>query len=86
MLGAFQIVAVGLQLLFSTGHDLHHEPQSAQRIFTASLSDLPIAIGSASFVIVVTLHYKLLANQVLCLPIFNILSRQFECTHRVSIC
>ena len=67
-MGAFQIVAVrlrllnafSLQLLFSAGHNVHYEPQSARRIFTASRSDLPIAIGSASFVIVVTLHYKAL--------------------------
>ena len=67
-MGAFQIVAVrlrllnafSLQLLFSAGHNVHHEPQSARRIFTASRSDLPIAIGSASFEIVVTLHYKAL--------------------------
>jgi hypothetical protein len=73
VLGEFQIVAVraaGLnafspRLLFSAGHNVHHEPPpiaigSARRIFTASRSDLPIAIGSASFVIVVTLHYQAL--------------------------
>ncbi len=43
------------QLLFSAGHNVHHEPQSARRIFTASRSD-----HCASFVIVVTLHYKAL--------------------------
>ena len=48
-MGAFQIVTVGAaalnafspQLLFSAGHDVHHEPQSARRIFTASRSDAP---------------------------------------------
>jgi hypothetical protein len=52
----FQIVAVrdaalnafSPQLLFSAGHNVHYEPQSTRRIFTASRSDLPTAIGSAS--------------------------------------
>ena len=49
-----------LSFYLVAGHNVHHEPQSARRIFNASRSDLPIAIGSASFVIVVTLHYKAL--------------------------
>jgi len=40
-----------LKLLLVQGHKVHHEPQSARRIFTASRSD-----HCASFVIVVTLH------------------------------
>jgi hypothetical protein len=66
------------QPLFSAGHNVHHEPQSARRIFTASCSD-----HCASFLIIVTLHYKALANQVVCLHKLNILSRQFE-MHPIS--
>ena len=38
-------------MISSAGHNVHHEPQSARRIFGASHSD-----RGASFVIVVTLH------------------------------
>src|SRR5687767_5928026 len=72
--------ADGEQRLFSAGHNVHYEPQGTRRIFTAPRSD-----HCAYFVILVTLHYKLMGNQVLGLP--NLISYRdnLKCTLPKSV-